>query len=331
MTIRKQLELVGLEETVRRVTAGTGSSLQRKRAMEEVLSVHQIHSSLPTEAELSFLHSGLAQTCLPHSRPDDDSALWSRSSGGFSLTVAPGSLMDKATGKARYVGVPYGSRARLIMVYLQTEGVKSRVVSLGPNLSAFLRSIGVNAVTGGPRGSITSVREQCLRIARATFSMQWSGPSGAGQRDIVRDTRIAEGLELWTNANGQEWTGTVELSRSFQEHLREHAVPLDRRAIARLADNSLSLDLYTLFAYRLPRLQSGPICLRWSILQQQIGTTYARMRKLHEKVREVLPEVLDSYPGARVEATSSGLVLYPSPRAVPEKTIVQGMKLISAG
>ena len=56
---------------------------------------------------------------------------------------------------SRHVGVPYGSHARLIMLHLQSEGLKSRTVSLGPSLSAFLRSLGL-PVSGGPRGSIVA-------------------------------------------------------------------------------------------------------------------------------------------------------------------------------
>jgi len=122
-------------------------------------------SALPAAEDLAFLHSGLAQTCLPHSRPADDRGVWRRQSGRFSLLVQPG-VIDDGRG-VRHVGVPYGSRARLIMLHLQSEGLKSRTVSLGPTLSAFLRSLGL-PVSGGPRGSIVAIREQSMRIARSS-------------------------------------------------------------------------------------------------------------------------------------------------------------------
>jgi hypothetical protein len=294
------------------------------------MTAHEIRSSLPDMEDLSFLHSGLAQTCLPHSRPDLDSEAWTRTSGKFSLMISPGLIMDEANnGKARYVGVPYGARARLILIYLQTEGMKGRTVSLGRNLSAFLRSLNL-PVSGGPMGSITSVREQCLRIARCTFTMQWTDNAGpAGRRAIVQDTKIVDGLELWTSGSGQEWSGTVELSERFQEHLREHAVPLDKRALSELSDNSLGLDLYTLFAYRLRRLEK-PLHIRWAQLQSQIGTAYVRPRVLGTKIANVLPDVISVYPEAKVELTTTGITLHPSPPAVPDKTIVNGFKLISS-
>ena len=224
-----------------------------------------------------------------------------------------------------YVGVPYGTKARLIMIHLQTEGLKSRVVSLGPSLSSFLRSLGLT-VNGGPRGTIASVREQCVRIARCTFTLQWTDISPAGEeRTIISDTRIVEGLDLW-NASREDWSGEVELSVRFHEHLREHAVPLDKRGIAILSGNSLGLDLYALFAYRLPRL-ARELHLSWSQLQDQIGTEYSEGWLLARKVREVMPQVRTAYPHARVEITRHGIAMKQSSPAVP-KTSVQGFRLV---
>ena len=88
-----------------------------------------------------------------------------------------------------------------------------------------------------------------------------------------------------------EWNGIVELSSRFHEHLCEHAVPLDKRAIAHLSGNSLGLDLYALFAYRLPRLTQD-VHLRWTALQSQIGSEETAMKELARRVRNVLPDVL---------------------------------------
>jgi hypothetical protein len=211
--------------------------------------------------------------------------------------------------------VPYGPKARLILIHLQTEGIKSRTVNLGASFSAFMRSLGL-AVTGGPRGSIGAVREQSLRIALCTFTMQWAAD---GDQLVVESTRIADRLELWHHSRNQ-WSENVELSERFHNQLREHAVPLDRRALAHLSANSLGLDLYALFAYRLPRLERD-IHLRWVALQEQIGATEKTTNTLAQRIREVMPDVLTAYPHAKVEVTAHGLLLKPSVAAVP-KTMV---------
>ena len=331
--LSEQLEIFGVSEVMRRIEIESVREADRRRMMRRVEVTHDMMSELPLAEDLSFLHSGLCQTCLPHSRPADDRDVWRRSSGRFSLIVTPGVVEDWSSTTSgpvgtsvRYVGVPYGSRARLIMIHLQTEGVKSRTVSLGRSLSAFLRSLGL-PVSGGPRGSINAIREQSLRIARCGITMQWSNVEADGsQRTVISDTRIVDGLELWHSACRDEWSGTVELSERFQAHLKEHAVPLDKRGIAHLSGNSLGLDLYALLAYRLPRLNRD-LHLRWSTLQSQIGSNERADFSLAQRIREVMPDVLTAYPHANVESTPHGLLLKPSSPAVP-KTVVRGFKLV---
>jgi hypothetical protein len=318
-----QLEIFGLEET-RKLARGEGTSSRERIRLEKRVEVtHDLMSGLPSTDDLSFLHSGLCQVALPHSRPSDNSAIWHRQSGRFSLMVQPGAL--DIDGVPRYVGVPYGPKARLILIHLQTEGLKSRTVNLGASFSAFMRSLGL-AVTGGKRGTIGAVREQALRIAQCRFTMQWDEAHSAGEgRAIIANTSIVDGLELW-RAGGQEWAETVELSERFHAHLREHAVPLDKRGIAHLSANSLGLDLYALFAYRLPRLERD-VHLRWGALQAQIGSAERTTNTLAQRIREVMPDVMTAYPHANVEVTAHGLLLKPSQPAVP-KSAVPGFRLM---
>ena len=113
------------------------------------------------------------------------------------------------------MGVPYGSRARLIMIHLQSEGVKNWAVNLGKSLSSFLRSLGLS-VTGGQRGSINAIREQSLRIARCGITMQWSEDNADGSRRIVMsDTRIVECLDLTYSQDDSETSKIVYLSQAF--------------------------------------------------------------------------------------------------------------------
>ncbi len=326
---REQLELLGLDEALRRADAAGVTPGERKRRRGRLEAAHEVLAALPTPDDLAFLHSGLCQTYLPHARPASDDEIWRRRAGRFTLLVSPGAIDDGR--RVARVGVPYGTKARLILIYLQSEGVKGRVVPLGASMSAWIRSLGLS-VTGGPRGSIAAVREQALRIARCSFTLQWDTTDAAGNvQTLVRDTQIVEGLELWTapgDAAGR-WPETVELSTKFYEHLREHAVPLDKRAIAHLAGNSLGLDLYSLFAYRLPRLKDG-LHLSWLQLREQLGSGEAHTRSLAQRIRDVLPEIKAVYPDAKFEATRHGLLLRPSPPAVPRTAVqVRGLGLVA--
>ena len=86
--------------------------------------------------------------------------------------------------------------------------------------------------------------------------------------------------------------------------------------------------LYTLFAYRLPRLRQD-LHLRWAQLLEQLGTAEKQTKTVAYRIREVLPDVLAGYPDAKVEVTRHGLLLKPSQPAVP-RTMVGGVRLVEA-
>lgn len=327
--IHDQLMLFGAD-VLRRTACSIDDLHERRRELRRIEAASAVMGELTLEDDLAFSHSGLCQTCLPHARPPNNDDIWQRSSGRFHLMVTPG-VVRGDDGRAVRVGVPFGTRARLIMIFLQTEGVRSRTVNLGRSMSAWIRSLGL-PVTGGPRGTIQAIREQSLRIARCEFTLQWNAPAtdGRGEETIIRDQRLVSGLSLWQSGQdvgeGARWSATVELTQEFHEHLRDHAVPLVRDAIAHLKDNSLGLDLYTLFAYRLQRLDR-PLLLRWEALLAQVGSEVGRTSHLAQRVKAILPDVLAVYPDAKVEIVRHGLKLHPSRPPVP-KVLSRGFRVI---
>ena len=101
-------------------------------------------------------------------------------------------------------------------------------------------------------------------------------------------------------------------------------MPLARDAIAHLKDNSLGLDLYTLFAYRLQRLER-PLLLRWQALAGQVGSDVTRTSHLAQRVRAVLPDVLAVYPDADVEPVHQvPLISLPVPASAARPTSKTG-------
>src|SRR3978361_533406 len=86
--------------------------------------VEAASSYLSSESdEIGFLYSGWAQSGLPHRRLADD-ASWQVRTDYVSLLVQPGQR-HTLTGDPIPFGVPYGSRARLICLYLQSEALKN--------------------------------------------------------------------------------------------------------------------------------------------------------------------------------------------------------------
>ena len=87
---------------------------------------------------IGFLYSGWCQAALPHKKLADDEE-WQIRSDHVNMLVQPG-LRTSNFGRAQKVGVPYGSRARLIMLYVQSEALRtsSREVSLGRSMNQWL-------------------------------------------------------------------------------------------------------------------------------------------------------------------------------------------------
>ena len=91
---------------------------------------------------LGFAYSGWAQVSLPVRRPEDD-AIWSVASEKVKLLIEPG---RRPKGDVyELVGVPWGCHARLILLWLQSEALRtnSRQVELGGSMREWLGRIGV--------------------------------------------------------------------------------------------------------------------------------------------------------------------------------------------
>jgi|UniRef100_A0A8J4H9K1 hypothetical protein len=315
--LHRQLQLHGFKE----VLAAAEDQAERRR-------VQWAHEILSTEHDtVNYLHSGFCQAALPHREPKDPHEPWVRRNGAYQLVIRPGILPLRD--RVIELGVPYGTKARLIMIYFQTEAVRSRsqVVDLGPTMASWLKKMGLST-SGGPRGSYAPVREQALRIARSEFTMRFE--AGASEARLS-DQRIVDAMDLWHDESraandaelfrtGGEWVRHVKLSDAFFAHLMEHAVPLSEEAIARLKHSSLALDLYVWLTYRLHGLKKETT-VPWHALSSHFGSESGH-RQLAFRLKEVLKDVASVYPEADVEASARGLALRPSRSSVPSASVV---------
>jgi hypothetical protein len=105
---------------------------------------------------MASAYSGWCQAALPHRRLPDDKE-WQIRSDHVNMLVQPG-LRTSNFGDAEKIGVPYGSRARLIMFYVQSEALRtsSREVRLGRSMNQWLIRMGVPV--GGK--SMNAIKDQ---------------------------------------------------------------------------------------------------------------------------------------------------------------------------
>ena len=256
---------------------------------------------------IGFLFSGWCQTALPHRKLPDDQ-VWTLKTNYVRLMVEPGSV--EINDKVVRVGVPYGSRARLILLYLQSEAIRtnSREIELGRSLRIWLGKLGVPI--GGK--SMKDVRDQALRLSRCrmTFQITQGDKVGFINQNLV-DTAMF-------SSEGGSLLETVQLSERFFMELRRHPVPVQEGAIRALSNNSQALDVYCWLAYRL-RVLSGPTMITWAALMPQFGRSYCEKKEFRRRFVENLQMALAVYPDANVEIVRGGLKLQKSPPAVLER------------
>lgn len=277
-----------------------------------------IEDFLSSESEsIYYMYSGFAMTMLPHKRLDDDK-LWKRENGKLTLLVEPGAILHQ--GEATRYGVPFGSRARLIMFYLQTEAIrtKSPMVHLGTSLTRWMKNM--NIPTGGK--NFEQVRDQSRRLSACRLTVGWmadTGHSGFMRENIVGAMIIPPPAS--DEKQGTFWEETAQLSDGFYQTLIEHPVPCDGNAIRVLQSKSQAIDVYVWLCYRLHRL-TKPTTVPWASLFNQFGHSYANERQFRWRFKTTLDEALAVYRDARVELSKDGLILAPSKPAIAPRTFV---------
>lgn len=262
-------------------------------------------------------YTGFCLTSLPHKRLPDDQA-WKKAGHRVSLIVEPGHML--AGGEPKLYGVPYGARARMVLLYLQTQAVRTgrREVELGRSMRGWLERMGVSV--GGETAK--AFREQATRISACSLKFFWEGDRRSAGWTAGRI--VTSGLSFHAvEESGQEslWDDRVELDPTFYKALKEHPVPLLEAAIRQLRDRSMSLDLYVWLAWRLHTLErETPIS--WPAVFGQFGEGYRELRHFKPRFLEALSAAVAAYPEARVAVGDEGIRLRPSQAPIAKRTAI---------
>jgi hypothetical protein len=260
------------------------------------------------ESRLGITHAGFAMTSLPHKRIEE--GLWRREGHRTTLLVESGRNRN-----SDLLGVPYGSIARLILLYLQTEAVRtnSPEVELGRSMNSWMGRMSLT--TGGRTYQL--VTEQARRISGCRLTFFTDRENGTERRQngaFVQDAISLSGVM----ADNQPtlWQDRVRLDEGFWRSLREHPVPVREEAIKAIGTRSLAIDVYIWLAYRLHAL-SRTTPVSWMAIHAQFGAGFRLPRQIKPTFLDALTMALAVYPEARVDIQKAGVVLHPSAPAVP--------------
>jgi hypothetical protein len=290
------------------IRQGIEEARRQAATKHERVLVEAAYQVLSEDAEkMGFTYSGFALTSLPHKpRPE---LVWRRE--GHNLTLLLESGRDRS-GAA--IGLPYGSYARFILLFLQSEAVRtrSREIELGRSMRVWLGTMGLSI--GGTTYRL--VGEQARRISHCRLQFFASRDGN----EVMRHGGFVDGTISMAGLNSDQlglWQDRVLLNEEFYRALREHPVPVSEAALRAIGPRSMVIDVYVWLAYRLHAL-TRHVEVSWPALHAQFGSGFRLIRKFRAHFAECLELALAAYPDARVSIEERGVVLRPSRPAIPK-------------
>lgn len=307
----------GFDAMARRL-AETQANRDRERAYVETLSAgerrryfaqREIEQAGPDPQHLRHIHSVLAICGLPYKRQPLEVREYERRQGRMSLVVEAGKLLSP-TGERLLQPLPYGSRARLLLLHLCSEAIrqKSPTIHIEDSLTAFIRSIGF-AVTGGANGTLASFKQQINALAACRMSIGvWNG-----QKARQINAQPFSQINVWLPTNPDQrmlWPSSITFSRDFFDSLSQHALPVNVLAVRNLANSPRKLDLLFWLGYRLSRLDK-PLQISWAALYEQFGGGYTRERRFREVFANEIEQIREVLPRLPITLDEVGIVVTP--------------------
>jgi hypothetical protein len=278
----------------------TSKSRALKRRVEDYID--EVLDDAGRAGGVGYMARALIQATMPHSRVEGSE--FKRRNGRYHISIlAPSDI-----------GLPYGVLPRLIMLWATTEAVrtKHRVLSLGDNLSDFMRSLGL-VPTGGRWGSITRIKTQMRKLLACSITCTYDD----GKRFALEHVTPVEKAVLWWNPKDPKqqtlWESTLTLSERFFGEITTSPVPINIKTLEALRGSSMSLDIYCWLTYRNFYAQRSSR-IPWEALQAQFGAGYPETllgkRHFKSKFLEALKKVSIAYPEAQKLRAETDVLMY---------------------
>lgn len=280
-----------------------------------------VEAHLAIEAEeaaeagaLGYMARAMTLATMPHSRREQ--CEFHRRNGAFLMSMhAPAS-----------VGLPYGSKPRLLLAYLTTEAVRKcqRDIVLGDSLSKFMRALDLQP-TGGRTGSIAGLKQQMTRLFSSTVTCIWENKESTA---ITNMPIVSKAQIFWDPKSPDQaglWESTIRLGEDFFNEVSANPVPIDMRVVREIRRSPMALDIYFWLTHRMSYLRkTNAPYIPWEALKLQFGSdsadTAQGLADFRKQFVGHLSTVLALYPQAKAEGSTLGLILRPSPTHVRRLT-----------
>lgn len=237
---------------------------------------------------------------------------WEKKSGEYSLFLAS------------KTGVPYGKYARLALIVLCTEALKSKTgIFEIPSISSVMRSV---ELVNAPGKTITAFHSQLERLCSTaiTFTHEYEQE---GTKRIVRNyenmviSDKAEIKYLKTTKNGQRLleTAYIKFSKQFGQYVSDHPFPVDIDAFVKLSP--LQGDIMLWASKKAPSLKK-PVSIPLDKLVTQFYGPMQYPSDNYLRMWEAIDAVKIAYPKLKLDCEDGGKTIvmrHSDPQIDPEK------------
>jgi len=140
---------------------------------------------------ITYQHSVLCQVSLPYKNPGNHIRHWDRKQGKARIALEAGRILNPATNEFIDIGLPYGTKSRLILTHLNSEALKtgSPIIDVESSLTAFVKRLGVN----GNGRDIRDIKDHLSRLSASTIRLGFI----EGNHALQVNTQIVRALDLW--------------------------------------------------------------------------------------------------------------------------------------
>ena len=285
------------------------------------------------EIDVTFMHRSFCLSGLPlrplYKREDNtlpattgrrkELARFHRVGSTCSLSIDSLPVTLPGSGQEIEVGVPWGAKARLLMMWLTSQARSSscsnsnRWLEIG-SIRSWLAEVGVPYHPD----SIAGVKEQLIRLSFAIFTMALKKDSLMYfEKDSLFDGAIFEDTDLESYARGDllnvRFPVGLRLSeKAFNRFTGKDAIAIPTQVLSKISNNAMALDFVLYLSYRLPMIPAGNSCLvSWTTLVAQFGNGEAKS-KFRQVFDNSIQLALRAFVAAKVDLTDEGLVLHHS-------------------
>lgn len=266
---------------------------------------------------LGMPYAALCLTSLPRREVPMDQP-WVRHFPNSTLSLEPGTMYihgEQRPSKRFVYGLPFGARARILMLYFWREVTRTghRELERAMSYRKYLEYLDIPP--GGK--SYRSLRDQAWRIfgCRMILAFRYGRVSGVFEDCLFEGGTIVRGEE-----GSRLRYNTMLLGSRLFESMRDNPMPMLDSAIRQISNQSFALDVYCWLSSTLPRIEDE-LTFSWIALRDFFGPNYSELRHFRGRMAEALERVCGLYPEARVHLDDhDGVILRRSPAPCEETT-----------